>query len=344
MSLRESRFDRGTKQSHNLAITLLITLLILFSNTASAAELLNIRHSTSDGNVKVVFDFNGPIDFNSQQNDNDLILTVKNSFSKQDNAYYQVLNGLLGKISLKNSKDALAIIIPLNKNADSSIFKLTNPSRLVVEIKRKEIPPVTDNTVQNNKGKGIYYKKIYESSSHGKIIGHALFVDPKIIDIRPAISIPYLKPKSSGMPFLSQIIGLIFGARKEDIAHFKKNTVSQFVKREKAHAGINGSFFFENGSPVGTLIIDRQIISNPYNNRTSLLLFKNGTIKIDKVKMSGYLKLGSGQTFPFSGINQPITNNEIILYTPDYQITDPDIDSINITIINNKISSITRTK
>lgn len=315
-------------------MTFLITLLILFSNTASAAELLNIRHSVSNGNVKVVFDFDGPIGFISQKEEAELNLKVQNSFSKQDNSYYQVLNGLLGKISLKNTKDDLSIIIPLNKNAGTKIYELLNPNRLVVEIKRKEIGPAAE-------AEGINYKYFQESRSKGVIKVHALLIDPKIAQIKPVISTPYLKTKGFTIPLLSQIFDFVFGSRKENTGHFRKNTVSSFVQRENAYAGINGTFFFKNGSPVGTLIIDKQIISSPYNNRTSLLFFENGGIKIDNVKIGGYIKLGSGQTFPFSAVNQPITNNEIMLYTPDYQVTDPDINSINIIIIDNKIKSIT---
>ena len=80
---------------------LLLSILLLCQNFSHAAELINIRHSVADGNVKIVFDFMGPIDFTAQNIENEMVLTIQNSLSDQNNSYYQILNGLLGRIFIR---------------------------------------------------------------------------------------------------------------------------------------------------------------------------------------------------------------------------------------------------
>lgn len=328
---------------------------LLFSGISAGAELHNIRHSVHLGNLKIVFDFNGQINFSSQDKENGMMLTVNDSFVKQSNCYYQILNGLVGKIVLKNVKSDLKIAIPISKNTERKVFKLSNPSRLVVEINKNDFNLIEniDRSEVNlpiyaseyNKyiqvSDGVLYKKVLWNIGRETIYGHALLVDTKLANVVPAFSVPFIK--RNNIPLLSGITDFIrslFKKEKDKTKHFEKKSVSHLVKREGAVAGVNGSFFFGSGVPVGTLIINEQIISSPLYDRTSLIIYNNGAVKIDRVKMDGYIKLKNGETLPFSGINEHLNQNEIVIYTPDYQITDQNSDSVNVLISNNLVASI----
>ena len=57
--------------------------------------------------------------------------------------------------------------------------------------------------------------------------------------------------------------------------------------------------------------------------------------------MEVYLKLQNGETLGFSGINQPVSRDQIIVYTPYYQTTDPSGASTNIVVEDDKVTDIT---
>lgn len=322
-------------------------LFWLLSGISAGAELHNIRHSVHLGNLKVVFDLSGDADYVVNEKEGELLLILKDSFVKQPNSYYQILNGLVGRISLKNSKNDLIINIPLSRNIDKKVYQLSDPNRIVVDIKRKESETQESLSGENENSKfkqiseGVLYRKIKRIAEKKIINAHALFVDPKFAKIEPAFAVPYIR--KNNFPLLSHIsdfLRSIFRKGNEKTKHFEKKRVSYLAKREGAVAGVNGSFFFGSGVPVGTLIVNEQIISSPFYDRTALIIYKSGDIKISRIKMTGYIKLKNGETLPFSGVNQPFNGNEIVIYTPDYQVTDQKADTVNIIVSNNQVVSI----
>jgi hypothetical protein len=156
--------------------------------------------------------------------------------------------------------------------------------------------------------------------------------------------VPEIKKKDNIPVFgaLLNLFGGVFGTEKDDkYYHFTKRTVKTFVNTLGAAAGINGTFFGAGGTPLGVLIINGQLVSSPIYNRTALIINKDGSASIDPVRMEGYLKLQNGQTLGFSGINQPVGHDQIIVYTPYYQTTDPSGAATNIVVENEKVTDIT---
>jgi hypothetical protein len=89
------------------------------------------------------------------------------------------------------------------------------------------------------------------------------------------------------------------------------------------------------------LIIDGQLVSSPLFNRTALIVSKDGSARIAPVKMEGYLKLENGQTLGFSALNQPVGQNQIVVQTPYYQMTDPSGATTNIVVEDDRVVDIT---
>ena len=248
-----------------------------------------------------------------------------------------------------------------------SIFSLRDPFRIVIDLPREELVLNKEESVTiklpnecfvktsvNRKmpselwcgpvqeiSDGVLYMPIGKSAGR-QFTSHALLIDRNFADVTPAMMVPEMNGKN-GIPFLQGILNFLGFAQDtgDQSEHFSRKRVSTFTKMIDGIAGINGSFFYKGGTPVGALIINGQIISSPLYNRTSLIIYSDGSSAIEALKMEGFFKLGNGQTLSFNGVNQPLKENEIIVYTPDYQRTDNIDSSTNITVIDDKVKEIT---
>ncbi|HHY14754.1 MAG TPA: phosphodiester glycosidase family protein [Firmicutes bacterium] len=94
--------------------------------------------------------------------------------------------------------------------------------------------------------------------------------------------------------------------------------VSALAKRFGAVAAINGAFFDGNGRPVGIVVLDGQIISEPFAARTALGLGPQGPL-MERVDWCGEVLSGAGVPLAaLSGVNRPRLADELIVYTPYY--------------------------
>ena len=69
-----------------------------------------------------------------------------------------------------------------------------------------------------------------------------------------------------------------------------KETVDELVAKHGAIAGVNGIYFAADGRPLGLVVIDGELISPPYFNRTAAGMWPDGTILIDNLTMTGEVR------------------------------------------------------
>lgn len=102
---------------------------------------------------------------------------------------------------------------------------------------------------------------------------------------------------------------------------YGREYVSRMAMQNNAIAAVNGLFFAPDGRPLGLIVIDGRVISEPYANRTAIG-FKPGETIIGTVGFSGRVtNLSNGQSIPLSGINRPRSTDEVIIYTADHGVT-----------------------
>lgn len=151
---------------------------------------------------------------------------------------------------------------------------------------------------------GLQYLHYQADTSAGLPLDiHLLKVDLNQITIQPALA-------------MDQVIG--------------QETVSSMVQRNGALAGINGGFSFSNnpwnifhGAPRDLLIIEGEVISEPYKTRSSfgIVNTNEGQIPIiDQLQLNTYL-IANKDTLKIDGINRIRDSAEIILYTPSFHRT-----------------------
>ncbi|GEM_PF-877477 len=98
---------------------------------------------------------------------------------------------------------------------------------------------------------------------------------------------------------------------------FGLEPVGSIARRSKALAAINGSFFSpKGGEPIGLLVLDGQIISSSYFNRSVFGIRHDGTCFIDNAKLLAAVRMGrEDKVFIANGVNQHAARDKIVLYT-----------------------------
>jgi hypothetical protein len=97
----------------------------------------------------------------------------------------------------------------------------------------------------------------------------------------------------------------------------QKETLSSMSRRYSAVAGINGAYFTPRGDPIGTLIINRRLISSPLYRRSVFGIGEDDTLIFGNPEFSGNLKAG-GLSIVIDAVNQPRRGDQLVVYTPEY--------------------------
>lgn len=130
--------------------------------------------------------------------------------------------------------------------------------------------------------------------------------------LNPNLYIAYLK-------FNSKSNSLKLGIELAGSQVQNREKLSDICKRTNAIAGINGGFFKTDGEPVGALMIDGILISEPLPNRGCFGWNDKGKFTFGKVSWEGIVKSQSGLTITIDGLNRkPNKSEETIVYTPFY--------------------------
>ena len=129
--------------------------------------------------------------------------------------------------------------------------------------------------------------------------GKSAFSDVHILRIEP------LSDKIKVLPILAN----------EGIA--QRESLSAMCKRYNAVAGINGSYFTWRGDPIGTLIINRKLISSPLYKRSVFGISEDDSLIFGNPDFSGTLK-SDNISVKIDAVNQPRKGSSLVVYTPEY--------------------------
>ncbi len=117
----------------------------------------------------------------------------------------------------------------------------------------------------------------------------------------------------------------------------QKEILSSMGRRYQALAGINGAYFTNRGDPIGTLVINRKLISSPLYNRSVFGLSDRGIPLFGNPDFSGQV-LCRNISLPsrdggvpanrpdgdvlagldIDAVNQPRTGDKLVVYTPEF--------------------------
>jgi hypothetical protein len=94
-----------------------------------------------------------------------------------------------------------------------------------------------------------------------------------------------------------------------------RERTSEAARRAGALAAINGGFFSSTGDPLGCLMIDGELISEPVPGRTCAGITDDGGLLFDTLKLDATASTDNG-SLGIDGINRDRGTNEIVLYRP----------------------------
>jgi len=123
--------------------------------------------------------------------------------------------------------------------------------------------------------------------------------------------------------------------------------ISSIVKQNDALVGINASFFKpSNGVPLGTMIINQELITGPIFNRVTFGIQDN-KFKMAKISLKGKLSTNNGNEIKIDNVNQPrMLSSYVLLYSYRWGKTAPSIPKygLQVAVDNGKIIAVSKDK
>ena len=97
----------------------------------------------------------------------------------------------------------------------------------------------------------------------------------------------------------------------------KSLPLSQIATESRAIGAVNGGFFGSN-RPIGTMVVDGIPVSPTHADRSSVGWNERGEVFFGNGNFRLFGQTEKGQEFPIAGINQPIKDGALALYTPHF--------------------------
>jgi exopolysaccharide biosynthesis protein len=121
--------------------------------------------------------------------------------------------------------------------------------------------------------------------------------------------------------------------------------LSEVVKAKEALAGVNGGFYNYEGRPLGAVMVDGQMVSEPLYNRATLGITRTGEVLIDNIKWRGLLNTENNNNIVIDAVNRkPNSENEIIMYNKYFGKKTPQFqqETLELTIENEVVTKVER--
>lgn len=142
---------------------------------------------------------------------------------------------------------------------------------------------------------GVSYWEGQRWTGAGPARVRTLRVDPRLAEVKPAMAAPGAQGKMALEP------------------------VRTIVQRNKAVAGINGTFFSgATMEPLGLLVINGQLVSSQLYNRSAFYLLKDGRSMVSNANLMVQVTTPDGGILSPHAVNQPAARHQLTIYTDHY--------------------------
>ncbi|MEA3493947.1 MAG: phosphodiester glycosidase family protein [Candidatus Margulisiibacteriota bacterium] len=306
----------------------------MLGGSVNAATLYRVRFGHYPDKIRAVFDFDDGFTYESEESKDKIVLRFKDiDAGKQIESYVELNDLIVRYFEIERDGEDLKVTIPLSEPIEYNIFYLNYPPRLVVDFGREYLNITYGGTV----APGIEHLEVKKGIQSGQIKANVLRVNLDQASVRPALA---RKQKSNLVDSFINII-MPWTRPTAEREHFYLDKVNNIVDENGGIAGINGTFFASTGSPLGALMIDREIVSSPIYDRTAFFLDENNTPYIDNIFVSSYFYTANRTRYKITGINQGRGSSDTIMYTPVWgESTGTNQQGIEIVVSGSKITKI----
>ncbi|OGB87534.1 4-hydroxy-3-methylbut-2-enyl diphosphate reductase [candidate division WOR-1 bacterium RIFCSPLOWO2_02_FULL_46_20] len=311
----------------------IIILLCALLGRAQASVLQHVRYGDYKDKLRAVFDFDGSFGYETEGTKDKIVISLKDVDAAANIENYIELNDLVVRhFEIQKETNGLKVTIPLLASIEYTVFPLDNPPRLVVDFGREFLNIVSEGTVAD----GVELLSAKKGLAAGQINASILKVDLNKVEVKPALA------KKTKPNIFQSFIDIITPWRQGTISRdFFLDKVVNIVNDHNAVAGINGTYFAPDGQPLGSLMIDQELVSFPIYDRTAFFLDQENQPYIDNISITSSFKLASGIRYTISGINQSRGSSDSIMYTPVWgETTKTNTQGLEIVVKKEKIVGI----
>jgi hypothetical protein len=308
-------------------------LLILLISCAGATTLNRIRFGYYPEKIRAALDFDGSFIYSLDESKQKIVIHLPKTDAAPEISNYIELSDLIVRyFEVEKEDDGLKVSIPLSEPIPYNIFSLNDPPRLVVDFEREYTNITSGGTVIE----GVEALKVTKASESGRVNANVLKIDLNKAEVVPALA----RKKKPNL--LESFINLINPWReKDDNNHFYRARVSDIAEEQGSVAAINGTYFAYTGKPLGTLLIDKELVSSPIYDRTGLIFTDDNHAYIDNILIDCYFNAANGVRYDISGVNQGRGKNAVILYSPAWgERTGTGNDGIELLVSNSIVKEI----
>ena len=218
---------------------------------------------------------------------------------------------VLQTLQVQTNGDTLQIRGTFDETARPSVWSLTNPNRVVIDLTQADVRPRDILWAE-----GLRWREEYLTVGNRAFPVHQLWLElGRGVTMRP------IWPNVTQIPGTAPLI-----------------TTAQ---NWGAVAAINAGFFNRNNQlPLGAVRSEQQWIAGPILNRGAIAWNNQGGFLVSRLFLNHTLTTGAGNTFPVTQINSGYPEAGIALYTPSWgssysPVTD---NETLVTVIQNQIT------
>jgi exopolysaccharide biosynthesis protein len=312
-------------------ISLLLCLVLAVEG--QAVKLSKIRFGSFPDKMRAVFDFDSTFAYALDESKEKIIIHLPGAEAAAEIQNYIDLGDMIVRyFEVEKEEDGLKITIPLTQPVPYNVFQLNDPQRLVVDFDREFTNVVSGGTIID----GVEHLIVSKGNINGLVTAHVLKVDLNRADVTPALA-------RKDKPNVLQSFVSLFNPWKETNSdkHFYLARVSTIAEEQQAVAAVNGTYFAYTGRPLGSLLIDRELVSSPIYDRTALMIDDNHETFIDTVLIDCYFVAVNGAKYAIGGVNQGRDPDAVVLYTPAWgERTGTESDGIELIVAGSVVREI----
>ncbi|MBI5078492.1 phosphodiester glycosidase family protein [Candidatus Saganbacteria bacterium] len=309
-----------------------IILLSIITAECQAGKLYKIRLGSYPEKIRAVLEFDSAFTYNLDESKEKIIVHLPGSKVSSDIQNFVEVNDIIVRyFEVEKEDDGIKISIPLQEPVPYNIFYLNDPPRLVIDFDREYTNLMSGGTIID----GAETIKVSKGTQNGRVIANVLKLDLTKVDISPALPRKY-KPGP-----LEPLVNLLNPWREKEVPHFYRAKVSEIAEEQGAIAAVNGTYFAYSGKPLGTLLIDKELVSSPIYDRTALIISDDNQATIDNIIIDSYFLTPNRIRYNVTGVNQDRDKDSVILYTPMWGAqTGTALNGVELTVSNSIVKDI----
>lgn len=266
-------------------IFLSISFCVIFGE-AYAAPIESIRSSVTPTRLRLVLDSKDKIKYKVIENEKNITVELLNSSYKAKAPI--VKDELLQKLSVQsNGKNSSRIEIKLSKKSRHSVFSLSNPHRLVIDLfKIEKINRTT--TLQS----GIIYRFIQDELDGKQYQAHIVSMAPNTrFELRPFSAAGTYNGRGS-LASRALNLGLL--------------------------AAINSSYFDTDGWVIGITKDKGKMLSMEEGVHSAFAVIAGRPVILKDLYYNAFIELKNGLKLPIKGMNRARIAEDCVLYNDSY--------------------------